>query len=131
MLSLNYNNLQFSTVVNNVDLFKEKLPEITKIRSMVDAIRLLFNISSDRVKIQVAEGKRVYKLILQLPNVHKTIFGWFVYMPEQKRLDLYDAINPEIPYMQWNNKNLVFKSYSSLLNLLKIDKLLNKIVILS
>lgn len=131
MLSLNYNNLQYSVVVKNTDLFKEKLPEIPKIKSIVDALRLLFNIPQDRIKIQVAEGERIYKIILQMSNVHKSIIGWFVYIPEQRRLDLYDASNPEIPYIQWSNRKTVFKNYSVLLDLLKLDKLLNKVVILT
>ena len=37
----------------------------------------------------MAGGKKEYKINLLQPNVKKNVFGWFVYIPQKNRLDLY------------------------------------------
>ena len=61
MLSVNYNYMNFSVVSDLSDFYKSKLPEMTKIKALVDNIKLLFNLPADRVIVEVAEGERVYK----------------------------------------------------------------------
>ena len=132
MLSINYNLLQFSQVMDKSEFFKtSKLPEITKIRAMIDTIKILFHLPANAIDIMVSEGDRVYKLIVHTSNINRNIIGWFVYIPLQNRVDLYDAINVgdiPIPLVQWKNKKVVFKSYSPLLELVGVNKLFEKVI---
>jgi len=131
MLNTNYNLLQFSAVGNLPSFFREKLSEITKIKSIYENTKMLFNLPPDRLKLFVAEGERVYKIIFFTPDIHKYPIGWFVYLPLQSRLDLYEANSPDIPFIQWKNKKPVFKNYSELLSFAGADKLFNRVVIVS
>lgn len=131
MLNLNYNNLIFSIVKDKGDFFKTNLPEIGKIRSMVESIKLLLNIPPNRIDIYVAEGKRVYKIVMKSPDIHKTILGNFSYLPLDDRIDLYTSENLMIPFIQWKNKKPIFKSYSMFLDRVGVDKLFDRVIKLS
>lgn len=128
MLSISYNNLVYATVPNPVELFKEKLDEAPKLRALFNNTKLLFNLPGNRILVEVAQGQRVYKFILLTPDVHKRCFGWFVYMPQRNRLDFYDAVMPEIPYIQWSRKSPATKNYSMLLDFLHVDRLFDKLI---
>lgn len=129
MLSINYNNLVFSVVKNKGDFFKNtSLPEVGKIRSMVESIKLLFNLPPDRIGIFVAEGQRVYKITMQTPDIHRAVLGHFTYLPLEGRIDLYTSDNLMIPFIQWKNKKPVFKSYSAFLDRVGLDKMFDKVV---
>ena len=130
MLNTNYNLLQFSQVTDKSEFFKtSKLPEITKIRAMIDTIKILFHLPANAIDIMVSEGDRIYKLIVHTSSISRSIIGWFVYIPLQNRVDLYDAINGgDIPLVQWKNKKVTFKSYSPLLDLVGVNKLFERVI---
>ena len=126
MLSISYNDLPFALVDNLVDFYmtSEALPEVGKVRSISDAARLLFKLPPNKLKVYVSEGSRVYKIELyppQGPSI-KIPFGWFVYIPKEKRLDLYDVSSPDTPIIQWKNKKLAYSSYSPLMMFAQVDK---------
>lgn len=128
MLDISYNNLvQFSRVTDYNDFYRTKLPEMVKIRSLFDNLKLLFNIPGDRILIDVGEGERIYKFTILSKDIKKFVVGWVVYLPLQGRLDLYTSDNP-MPLIQWKNKQVIFKNYSMLLDMAGFDTLFRKIV---
>ena len=60
MLSTSYNYLNFARVKDMNDLFKSNLPEITKVKYLIDTSCLLFSLQSNKVLINVADGESVY-----------------------------------------------------------------------
>lgn len=131
MLNLNYNALVFARVENLSEFYREKLPEMTKIRSMVAALKVMFGVTNDRVMLEVSQEDRVYKIIFMDTDAGKSPLGWFVYLPQQGRVDLYDASNPTAPAIQWKDKKVRFKNYSRLFDRAGLDKLFNKIILAS
>lgn len=127
MLPTDYRYIQFALVTDTTDFFRAKLPEIRKIKSMIDSVKLLLSLPHDRVILSVAEGERIYKLTLLTTDINKTPFAEFIYMPMIKRLDLV-SLDSAIPLIQWLNKKPVFKGYSMLLDKAKLDKLFDKII---
>ena len=107
MISTIYNyQCKFSLVTDMTEFYKEKLEEIPRIRSFINQIKLTFSLPTDRVKLEVAEGERIYKINLITPDTKKLVFGWFVYLPLKGRIDMYIPDQPEIPYIQWKNKKV-------------------------
>ncbi len=128
MLQGIYQGSKFSQVTNLADFYKTNLPEMSKIRSLVEGIKLLFGIPQTNLLIEVAEGERVYKITLLSSDVHKYPFGYFVYLPLERRLDAYTMDNPEIPLLQWKNKKPVFKGFSMFLDRAGISTIFDKLV---
>lgn len=129
MLSTNYNLLQFSIVTDRSEFFKStKLAEVTKIRAMVDSLKILLHLPANAIDIMVSEGDRVYKLIIHSASINREILGWFVYVPLKNQVDLYDSTNGDIPLVQWKNKKVAFKSYSMLLDAVGVNKLFEKVI---
>lgn len=127
MLSVNYQYLKFSRVLDLNDFYKSKLPEIIKIRSVIDNIKLLLAVSNNRLILEVAEGERIYKITVLTPDVKKIPYAYFAYIPKDNRFDVFNA-DSNIPVIQWKNKKPVFKNYSMLLDKMGLDKLFTKIV---
>lgn len=127
MLNLNYKLLNFSTVENLNEFYKETLPEILKIKGMIEACKILYSISQSRIILSVAEGERVYRIQLLTSGANKSIFGTLVYLPLDKRLDLY-GYSTEVPIIQWKNKKVVFSNMETLLELAKVDKVFSNII---
>lgn len=129
MLPLHYQQLAFSVVQDLSNFYRSsRLPEVSKLKSLSDGIKLLFGLPQSSLLIEVAEGERIYKITLLTPDVHKTPFGYFVYLPEQKRFDAYQMENPYSPLMQWKGKKLLFKGYSMFLDKAGIDKVFEKLI---
>ena len=127
MLSTSYNySLQFSLVADLGEFFKEKLDEIPKIRSFINQVKLLFSLPTDRVIVEVAEGERVYKISLITPDVQKSTFGWFVYLPLKGRVDMY--IEPGMQYIQWKSKKVIYNNAPYLIQRSGALNSLNKLV---
>ena len=127
MLSTYYNRLNFALVQDQVDLYKQRLPEMPKVKSLVDNSKLLFSLPSDRVELFVAEGERVYKINLLMPDINKYLFGWIIYIPDNRQLDIYTSDNPTIPLIQYKGKKVAFKNYSTILDKAGLDKLFEKL----
>lgn len=120
--------MNFAKVSDLGDLFKSNLPEMTKVKGLLDNSKILFDLPTNRVELQVSEGDRVYKIMLLTPDVNKYPFGWIIYLPLQKRLDVYSADSPSIPVIQWKGKKVAFKNYSLLLDRAGLDKIFDKLL---
>ena len=128
MLPVTYQFFNFAQVTNLANFYKGSQPEIPKLKLIVENIKLLFKLPSTCVQVEVAEGERVYKVGLTLPGVGKTPLGYFVYLPNERRLDVYSADNPGIPLLQWKQKRVVYSGCSSLLDRIGISSLFGNIV---
>ena len=127
MLPLNYLYNNFAIVENLADFYKNKLPEMPRVKAIVENTKLLFKLPQNCLSVQVAEGQRVYKIVMLENNVQKYPFGYFVYIPQQKRFDVF-KIEDQLPLLQWKNKKLVYSGCSGLLDRAGVDTLFKKII---
>jgi len=126
MLSLSYLNIEFAEVADMNSFYRERLPEIPKIKSFINTLRLMFSLPLDRIQLFVGQGSRVYRIVMK--DNKKNIFGWFVLMPIENRIDLFDYSNPETPLIQWKNKKAVTKNYDQVLINAGIEKVFDRVI---
>ena len=132
MLNIQYNLLNYSQVINTADFYRGTYTELSRIRSIVDSLKMLIHIPGNAIKIFVAEGERIYKIVFYSSSLDKYPLGWFVYLPLENRIDLYDAVqSTEMPYIQWKNKKPAFKNYAGLLETVHVEKLFDSIIKMS
>lgn len=129
MLSTRYNYSNFALILDVADFYRGSLKEISKVRSIVDSVKMLFHIPGNAIKLYVAEGERIYKVEFYSSSLDKFPLGWIVYLPLEDRLDLYDStISTAMPYVQWKNKKPVFKNFAGLLDVVHVERLFDSIV---
>lgn len=128
MLNNNYLYEPFSVVKDLGDFYLSGLPEMTKVKLLVENVKLLFHLPQDRVEVSVSNEDRYYKITLLTKDINKIPFGMIYYMPLLKRLDIYSADSPQIPLIQWQSKKPVFKNYSMLLDTAGLDTLFKKLI---
>ena len=128
MLPIGYQSFSFAQVTNLANFYKGGQPEMPKLKLIVENIKLLFKLPGTCVLVEVAEGKRVYRIRMILPGVHKTPLGYFVYIPGERRLDAYSAENPGSPLIQWKQKRVVYSGCPSLLERVGVSSLFNNLI---
>lgn len=126
MLDLNYLKTSFADITDLNSFYRERLPEIPKIRSFINTLRLMYSLPPSRIQLQVGQGSRVYKVIMM--DNKKNTFGWFILIPLETRVDLFDYSSPEVPIIQWKNKKAVTKNYNQVLINAKIEKVFDRII---
>ena len=84
MLSTGYQYYKFSEVTNLADFYKGNLPEMPKVKSLIEGIKLLFSIPGNCIRVYVAEGERVYKFTLLESNVTKLPIGYLYIFPSEE-----------------------------------------------
>lgn len=107
-----YDGSRFSSVIDKVDFYKSKFQEVKHIKSMVDKSKLLLALPEDRVTIDVAQGERIYRIKFHSDDVNRIIFGYFIYIPELKRIDFWDQNGL---LLQFVNKKCVYQNCTTLL----------------
>ena len=127
MESIYYNRLQFSLVDDINDFFRANLPEIIKVKAILDQTKQLFHLPPDCAELYVSQGDRVYKIVMLSADVDKIPFGNIVFVPFKKQLDIYSA-EDGYPLAQWKDKKLVYSRFSLLFRKAEADKLFTKIV---
>lgn len=128
MLGIGYLGFNFARVTNLFNFYKENLPEMSKVKNLIENIKIQFSLPQTCIDVYVAEGERVYKIILLEPGVQKLPFCYFIYLPLEKRLDVYITENPNIPFIQWKNKRIVFKTYPYFLERAGIEDTFKKLI---
>ena len=134
MLDTSYLQYPFALVENLNDFYmtSDKLPEVIKVHGILDATRILYKLPPRRIKLYVAEGARIYKIEMYTPQgTSKIPIGWFIYLPTEKRIDLYDGMTPNVPAIQWKNKKPVWMSCSLIYQYAQIEKLFQGIILSS
>lgn len=128
MLPIWYNSLPFAEVEDLGDFFKTNLPEMSKVRSLLEASKLMTDLPSKKVVLTVAQGERIYKLTFLSPGIHNIPLGWLVYIPQQRRLDFYISDNPTFPVIQWKGKKVEFKNYPLIYDRMGFDDMFIRVV---
>lgn len=129
LLDITYNNLSFSNIVNTTDFFKSgPSSEMISVKTLYNNIKILFGLNSERVIISLSEANRVYKFTLLMPNDIKNVFGFIIYIPSQRRLDIYSSENVQVPLIQYKGKKIMYKSYPYLIDKVGLDKLFSKLI---
>ena len=91
MENTNYIKGSYSRIIDKLAFFNGKIPESKKIRLMIDKIKFLFNITDNQITIDTIVGERIYKINMLRNDGKKDMFGFFVYIPNEKRVDVWDA----------------------------------------
>ena len=128
MLGIDYMGLNYLDIGDPMVFFKDinNKNESLKLKSMFESIRSVFNITTS-LKLQVAEGQKVYKYIICTSDYRKTPIGFAIYIPEQRRLDIWNVGEP-LPFVQYKVRTTVFRNYSLLLGQAGLDKLFDRMV---
>jgi hypothetical protein len=126
MLDLGYRNLNFAEVSNVTGFFKELSKErLMKVKSMFDNIKISFGIN--KLNLQIAEGADIYKFTILSKDHRQYILGEIVYMPSDKRLDVW-VTGEFAPLIQFKNKKVVYKNYSEFMDYLGFDRIFDRLV---
>jgi len=128
MLPINYQFFSFAQVGNLANFYKGGQPEMPKLKQIIENIKLLFKLPSTCISVEVAEGERVYRINVIMPGVKKIPLGYFVYLPNERRLDAYSSDNLMMPLLQWRQKNLIYCGCSSLLERAGISSLFGNLI---
>lgn len=128
MLNTNYNYSQWAMVEDLNDFYKAQLPEIPRVKGIVEACKSMFKIPPKCVTLEVAIGERFYRILASANDIYNTPFCMLVYSPEYKQLDLYDANSSSVPLIQWYERKVAFKSYPLLYDVIGFEKLFSRIV---
>lgn len=123
---ITYLNLEFSDIKNPLDFFQTggSVSEMGLLKTLYNNIKLTWKIENNDIKMSLSTVNKVYRFTLLNK---RNIFGFLIYIPDQKRIDLYTSENLQIPLIQWKKRKIVYKTYPLLLEKLGIEKLLEKI----
>ena len=126
MLDTQYLLLEFDEVIDLNDFYRERLPEIIKIKSLISSLRLMYSLPPKNINLYVSKGARVYRL--DMYDNRKILFGQLYYLPLQKQVDIYTSEDIETPVLQWKNKKAVTKNYNRLFLYSDIDKVFERLI---
>lgn len=128
---ITYLKLSFSDIKDPVSFFKSgNIGSVNSLRTLWNNIKIIWNLRNDEIKMALAEGgsnQEIYRFTL---ISKKSIFGFLVYIPGQKRIDLYTSENINIPLIQWKGRKIVYKTYPLLLDKMGIERLFEKLTII-
>lgn len=128
MLRTDYNFSTFARVTDMTDFYNSRLPEILKVKKIIESCKHVFSLPDNCILLDLAETGRVYKITFLTPDTNKYPFGWVFYLPLENRVDLYNGDSPYKPFIQWKNKKIMFKNLSIFFDRAKIEKCFDKIV---
>lgn len=123
MLSLNYNYLTYAGVSRFADLISGISPkeEGVKVNSLYTTVKSMFGVSN--IILNVAQERNVYKFNIMDQATKKYLIGYIVYIPDERRIDIWDSSNPGMPLIQFQGKKIVHQGYSELMQCIKLDTL--------
>lgn len=114
-LDFSHSMMSATTVFDRNDFFRSGLPEMHSLKSLINVASRLFKIPSTNIILSVLDDvPRVYCLTLLESSVQKLPFGKIFYLPLQKRLEVYDMENPNIPLHVWIKKKIEYSRTSLL-----------------
>ena len=132
MLPLTYTGLSYALVKDEIGFLKENRKDMISLRELYQAIKLLFNLPAHKVEIYVSEGQRIYRFdVLDTKPSKSNIVGRLYYLPEQRRLDIFDMSSSGgdlTPLVQVVGKKVMFKSYSMFLDMVELEKLFKPLI---
>ncbi len=128
MLNTSYNYSRWAPVEDLEDFYRANLPEIPRVKGIINACRTLFKVPPKCVTLEVAVGERYYRILACMNDPYNTPFCMLVYCPEYKQLDLFDARSRTVPLIQWKERKVAFKNYPPLYDVVGFEKLFSSIV---
>lgn len=126
MLDLSYQSLDYAIVKDFNSFYREPLPEVPKVKSLISTLRLMYSLPQNKIELYVGTTQRYYKIIMR--DDKKIPFGVVYYLPELKRLDLYTAENLDYPLLQWRNRKVEMKNYNRLFMKSNIESVFTKLI---
>ena len=122
MINTDYLKLQVYPVKDKNDFFKSGIKEATTLRNLCSVCRRIFVVPDTGIKLSVVGESGIYRIDVYDGNIRKSIIGRIYYIPNNRRLDVYDD-NGEIPLVAWKSKKCIWKNYSTLLQKVNLENL--------
>lgn len=122
MINTDYLKLQVYPVKDKNDFFKSGIKEATTLRNLCSVCRRMFVVPDTGIKLSVVGESGIYRIDIYDGNIRKSIIGRIYYIPNNRRLDVYDD-NGEIPLVAWKSKKCIWKNYSTLLQKVNLENL--------
>lgn len=125
MLKVNYLTSEWVDVPNIIEYFKDQtgIKDSTKVKQFYDNLKFVFPGTTSG--LQIIQGENLYKFSI---TYKRTILGWIIYIPSEKRFDIYESGNIEIPMIQVKQKKIYHRTYSDLLAAANIEKIFEKLI---
>ena len=123
------NSYLYSTamaVKNTNDFMNSGLPEIPKLKSLMNACKTVFKIGNNMMQLNFLEN-RVYEIDIFTDSKKQSILGKIYYLPLKKQLDVYDMTN-DYPCISWTNRKVNILQFSGLVSKMKIESLFQPLV---
>lgn len=124
MLKIDYQASQWVDVPDILEFFRDhgNIKEINRVKQLNDNLKFIF--PGTTTTLQIVQGEGVYKFIV---SRKKVVYGWVVFIPGDKRFDIYEAENPMIPMIQVKQKKIYHRTYSNLLAAANLERLFEKL----
>ena len=126
MLDISYQDIEYAVVTDFNSFYREPLPEVPKVKSLISALRLMYSLPQNKIDLYIGTDRRYYKIVMR--DERNIMFGIVYYLPELKRLDLYTAESPDFPLLQWKNRKVEMKNYNRLFMKSNIESVFQKLI---
>lgn len=122
---ITYLQLQFASIKDPNAYFNSGGSSMSYLRRLYNNIKLIWGLENNNLDLSVSESQEVYRFSMMYK---RTIFGFVIYIPKQKRIDLYTSENVNLPLIQWKNKKVVFAALPLVITKAGLEKLLDRLV---
>lgn len=118
-----YLQLKFADIKDPIQYFKVGRNEL---RLLYNNIKLIWGLGNHELAMALSENQEIYRFSM----INKrTIFGFVIYIPKLRRIDLYTSENVNIPLIQLKGRKVVYRNYPLLFEKMGLEKILEKLII--
>lgn len=130
MINNDYLQSQVSPIKDRNDFFKSGIKGATTLRNLCSVCRRIFIVPDTSIKLSVIGDSGIYRIDIYDGSIRKTLIGRIYYIPNKRRLDIYDS-DTSIPLVAWKSKKCIWKNYSELLQKVNLENLFLPLVSLT
>lgn len=125
---ITYLSLKFADIKDPVNYYKTggTMNEMNSLRTLYNNIKLTWGLGNNDLKLAVSETGEVYRFTM---TSRKVIFGFLIYIPKFKRIDIYTSENVNLPIVQYVGRKIVYKTYPLLFTKMGFEKLFEKLIL--
>ena len=130
---ITYLSLKFADIKDPVNYYKTggTMNEMNSLRTLYNNIKLTWGLGNNDLKLAVSETGEVYRFTM---TSRKVIFGFLIYIPKFKRIDIYTSENytsenVNLPMVQYVGRKIVYKTYPLLFTKMGFEKLFEKLIL--
>lgn len=125
---ITYLSLKFADIKDPVNYYKTggTMNEMNSLRTLYNNIKLTWGLGNNDLKLAVSETGEVYRFTM---TSRKVIFGFLIYIPKFKRIDIYTSENVNLPMVQYVGRKIVYKTYPLLFTRMGFEKLFEKLIL--